>query len=480
MIIRSGRILMLRWSVAVSAALVAGCSAYHPAPLSAPALLDAHDAARLDVAAVEARAVTLAPDAPRPASGWDRLDYFAAMTLYNPRVVAARAALVTAVAAVRAARSAPTGPTLTLTSEYAHDVTTSSPWLVGGLIDIPLDIGGRRRARLATADIATLTARYDLADAIWQGRQAIRKALADRMIAERQHALLVTLGALRDRQLAAVERRLAAGEIARTDVERVRSDGANVLRRRQDAEAAIRAADQALAAAIGVPAAALRDIEPVWAGFDTPSTVIPDVRDDDRRDAILSRADILKALADYQAAEANLRGEIAKQYPQITVSPGYTWERGLVKVPFSIGLVLPPFDLNRRNIASAEAARGQAGKQLEVVVADAAAAVDTALAEARAARMALAEVRLRERPVADRLGIQADRAIKAGTIDRVDWAAAQSAAVEASLAELDALNRVQAADAALEDALRRPLDGPETGIISTIGKTDDKAGSKTR
>lgn len=135
-----------------------------------------------------------------------------------------------------------------------------------------------------------------------------------------------------------------------------------------------------------------------------------------------------------------------------------------MKVPFALGLVLPPFDLNRRNIRAAEAKRVEAGKKLDAVVADAAAAVDAALIEARAARAALADVRAREVPVAQRLAVQADRAIAAGTIDRVDWAAAQAGAVEAQLAELDALARIHTADAALEDAVRRPLTGPETAI----------------
>jgi CRISPR system Cascade subunit CasA len=448
----------------VAPLLAGGCVVYHPVPVAPGATLEKHDAATLDRAAVEARAVAIAPSVPQPGEGWDRRDYFAAIALYNPQVAVARAALASAVAAARAAHAPPAGPTLSLTSEYAHDVTASSPWLIGGAVDVPLDIGGRRAARLAVADLATMSARYDLAEALWQARQAVRKALVDRLAAERQRVLLAALQDLRDRQLQAAERRLAAGEIARTEVERIRSDGANVSRRRQDAEAARIAADQALAAAIGVPAAALAGIVPLWSGFDVPADPLKTVDPAMRHQAILSRADVLKALADYQTAEANLRGEVAKQYPQITVSPGYTWERGLVKIPVSLGLVLPPLDFNRRAIAAAEAARAEAGKRLEAVVAGAAAAVDAAVAEARAARVALVNVRTRERPVADRLARAADRTLQAGTIDRVDWAAAQAGAAEAALAEIDALARVHAADAALEDALRRPVEGPETAI----------------
>ncbi len=447
--------------------LVGGCTAYVPAPVTPAATLARREAAAVDREAVRARVAALAPGAVRPALGWDRLDYLVAATLTNPAIAAQRAALESAAARARAARAPPSGPTLTLTSEYARDAAASSPWLIGGAVDIPLDRGGRRIARLAQADIAVLGARYDLAETVWQTRQAMRAALVRALVAQRQRELLSQLADLRERQVAAMERRLASGEIARVEAERIRSEGANVMRRRRDADASATQASQSLAAAIGVPVEALAGITPVWPDFDAPPDPALAASADARRQAILSRADLLHALADYQSSEATLRGEVAKQYPQVTVSPGYTWERGLVKLPVSLGLILPPLDANRRAIAAAEASRAEAGRKLDVVVLNAAAAVDAALVEARAARAALAEVRTRERPLAERLAAAAARGLAAGSTDRAEWAAAQAGAVEAALAELDALARVHAADAALEDALRRPVAGPELAIRQT-------------
>ena len=170
---------------------------------------------------------------------------------------------------------------------------------------------------------------------------------------------------------------------------------------------------------------------------------------------------MLKAVVAYDQAEAELRGEVAKQFPAISLQPGYTWERGLVKLPFSIGLVLPPLDLNRHAIDAAEAKRAEAGRRLEAVVATAEAAIDAALVETHAARASLLHIRTVERVAADRLAAQADRELAAGAIDRTEWAAAQAGAREARASEIVALARVHAADAALEDALRRPLEGPE-------------------
>ncbi|HEX7819717.1 MAG TPA: TolC family protein, partial [Sphingobium sp.] len=81
--------------------------------------------------------------------------------------------------------------------------------------------------------------------------------------------------------------------------------------------------------------------------------------------------------------------------------------------------------------------------------------------ECRLARAALARVRSADLPIARRLAAQADAQLRRGQSDRTDWAAAQGGIAQARLAELAALARVHAADAALEDALRRPLEGPE-------------------
>jgi CRISPR system Cascade subunit CasA len=445
-------------------ALTSGCASYHPKPLDIAETATARRALTIDPAAVAERAATLAPGRAGKPLVWDRLMLLAAMTLYNPDIATSRAAVAAATANVATARQWP-NMTFTLTTEYAHDPSASSPWLLGGALDVPLDIGGRRASRIAAADLGALSARYDFAEATWAARLALRKALTDRFVADRQVAALTDLAGVRDRQYAAMEHRLAAGEASRAELDRVRADGADAARRLGDAETQRRAADYAIAAAIGVPVEAIAGLVPRWDGFDAPA---PDpsqnVTVDMRRAALLGRADILKALAAYDQTEAELRGEVAKQFPAISIGPGYTWERGLVKLPFSLGLTLPPLDLNRHAIAAAEARRAEAGKRLEAAVAAAEAAIDAALVETHAARVALAHVRTVELATAQRLAAQADRELAAGAIDRTDWAAAQAGVRQVRTVEIDALARVHAADAALEDALRRPMEGPETMI----------------
>ena len=187
-------------------------------------------------------------------------------------------------------------------------------------------------------------------------------------------------------------------------------------------------------------------------------------RSSERARAIAARADVLRGLAAYDQAEADVRAQVAQRMPALSLGPGYTWERGLVKLPFALNLALPAWDGNRAAIHAAEAHRAQAGASVEALLASAQAAIETAQAERGAAAAALARVRREELPATQRAATQADVQLKLGAIGQADWAAAQIAAAEAQLAQVDALVRLRSADLALEDALRRPLDGPETVI----------------
>lgn len=442
----------------------AGCARYDPQPVSTAETVQARAARTLDPALLDRTVRTIAPRAELAGATLDRLSLFAAILLLDPKVETARAAIETAQAQARASRKAP-GPVLTLTSEYANDPATRSPWLLGGTIDVPIDAGGRRAARLTAADSAVMVARYDFVETLWAERMAVRRALVDSMIAQRQAELARAMTALRDRQVAVVERRVAAGAAARTELVQAQLAQASALRLASDAAQRRVQADRAIAGLLGLPESAFAAFALRWENFDTPlsdplSTISPDAK----AQAIAARSNVLKALAGYDQAEANLQGEVARQFPAFVVSPGYTWERGLVKLPLSIGLALPPLDLNRAGIAAATAKRIEAGKQIESEIALAAAALDAAIAERRQAMTMLERIRSIDLPGARRLAAQVDAELQHGGIDTGEWAVAQIGLLQFRMSELDALARVHAADAMLEEAMQRPLEGPELMI----------------
>jgi len=446
-----------------SLGLLAGCMRYEPAPV----VLDEHVAKRaaasFDSAQNAATVRRIAPEA-APVAGFDRLALFAALLDHDPKLVQARAAIVSAEAEARASRHV-VGPTFTLTAEYANDPATTSPWLLGGAVNVPLDRGGQRRARLDRADLAVVMARYDYAEVLWTDRMALRRALIDGEIARRQIALGQEIASLRTRQIGALDRQVKAGQLAGAAVSPFRSLQAQEARALEDARGRVLSARTAIAGILGVPTATIVAAELSWPDFDAPrADPAAELTPELRSKAVAARADVLHALAAYDQTDADVRGEIAKQYPVLSLAPGYTWERGLVKLPLSVNLALPTFDGNRAAIRAALARRDAAGTAIETAIAGAQAEIDAALVERRAAMAALERIRATELPQVQLRADQAQAQLARGQIARAEWADAMLAVPAARLAALDALARVQAADAALENGIRRPLEGPETMI----------------
>lgn len=445
------------------AGLLAACAPVPPAPIDLPTRVQARVASPLDLGKARQIAASIAPGGRPEASGLDRLMLFAAILAQDPQVAQARAALASAKADASAARKVG-APTFTLSSEYANDPSTTSPWLLGAGTNLPLDIGGRRGARLARADLGILIARQDLAEMVWAERVALHRGLIDAMAGAEQARLGETIVALRDRQLAVLEQRARAGEIASLDLYPYRAARAAAARALSDARARAQGGRAAVAGVLGVPVGALADQTLAWPDFASPRPAAPPIAPEERARAIAARADVLRAVAAYDQAEADLRGQVAQRMPALSLGPGYTWERGLVKLPFALNLSLPSWDGNRAAILAAEAHRAQAGATLETTLAAAQAAIEAAQTERTAAAAALARVRAEELPATARAATQAQVQFKLGAISDVDRTAAQIAAAEAQLAQIDALVRLRTADLDLEDALRRPLDGPETVI----------------
>src|SRR5205807_1898591 len=85
------------------------------------------------------------------------------------------------------------------------------------------------------------------------------------------------------------------------------------------AEARIQLAD-----AIGLPEEALERLQVSFQDFNRLPSMNKLQFEKIKQVALLNRSDILAALAEYAASESALQLEIAKQYPDIHLGPGYT------------------------------------------------------------------------------------------------------------------------------------------------------------
>jgi outer membrane protein TolC len=209
-----------------------------------------------------------------------------------------------------------------------------------------------------------------------------------------------------------------------------------------------------VAVEVGIPQSALHgvkfDFNKLEHSADLPSSKIL------RQAAATQRPDVLSALADYAAAEAALRLEVAKQYPDIHLGPGYQYDQGVNKWALGVNLTLPIFDKNKGPIAEAEAKRAEAAVKVESAQAKAIGEVDRALTshDACVQRLLTAEALITEQK---KQLESAEALVKAGEGDRLSALSAQVELSAAELGRLEAEIETQQAMGAVEDAAQRPL-----------------------
>jgi CRISPR system Cascade subunit CasA len=230
-------------------------------------------------------------------------------------------------------------------------------------------------------------------------------------------------------------------EIARVEAERQQLEAAIATRRRELDEA-----EGALAAAVGVPTAELRRVEPPASS----SARCPpqEARSSLQRTALDRRWSLRQVLAAYQVAEAELRVEVSRSWPNLEIGPGLFFDHGTEK--WTVLLGLPALNRNRGGIAEAEARRRVASQRVVEVQERVLGEVEHALATCQAAE--LARVAIDSAPGTARLAY-ADSAWARGEIGRLDVVLARLDVVRNARTVAEAALRVESAALGLERAL---------------------------
>jgi outer membrane protein TolC len=217
-----------------------------------------------------------------------------------------------------------------------------------------------------------------------------------------------------------------------------------------------------LAAAIGVPVSALEDIRLSFQSITKIHPAIPSSQV--RRQALLSRPDVLASLAEYQASQSALQLEIARQYPDINIGPGYSYDQSENKWSLGISLSLPVFNQNQGAIAAAEGRRNEAAAKFNELQADISSRIEHA--------SAVYEASLRKLQIAESMAdewLKKMEAVKkmyeAGEILKLEVTAAALEASANDLNQLTAKIEVFEALSLLEEGMQQPADLPAWQLV---------------
>jgi outer membrane protein TolC len=196
-----------------------------------------------------------------------------------------------------------------------------------------------------------------------------------------------------------------------------------------------------------------------------------------RRQALLNRADVRGALAEYAASQSALQLEIANQYPDVQLGPGYGWNTGNAgDNQWTLGLTvtMPLLNQNEGPIAEARAKRAEAAAHFLTVQTAAITQIDGALAGYRSALQRAATADALQDNLQKRLdSIRAQAAV--GETGPLALASAETEFHTGVQNRLNALIKAQQALGQLEDAVQSPLTlPPETldSVQNTSSKTE--------
>ena len=453
----------------MTAGLLAGCARFQPQPLAPEKTAAQLESRRLDDAGLkkflEKNLGHELETWPLPA--WNLNSLTLAAFYFHPDLDVARAQWRVAEAGVKTAGAHP-NPSVSVTPGYDSQIPGNySPWLVPVTFDVPIETAGKRAKRIAETQDASKSAYWNLITTAWQIRSGVRASLLDFTVAGQRAGLLKDQLANQEQIVKLLQQRLDAGEISRPELvtaqialNKTRLDFSDA--QSKQAESRLR-----LAEALGVSSAAVDGLN---LDFNFSATAPAGLTSADaRRVALLGRSDICGALADYAAAEDDLRLQVAKQYPDLHLGPGYAWNNGNAgDSQWSLGLTLelPILDQNQGPIAAAKARRELAATQFTALQAKVIAGIDRAVAGYN-----LANQRLKtddDLLATEQKQRQSAAALfQAGAADRLDSVSAQMELDNATLAHLDGQVKFQTALGALEDALQRPADAMEAAVTAT-------------
>lgn len=376
---------------------------------------------------------------------------------FNPAIEASRAKVAAANAAVGTARQR-INPTFSAEGGYNKTPDSVSTWAVSPAFTI--ETAGKRGYRILEAQKLAEASRIAVWESAWQVRSGLRKALAARWAADSKLELLRSEEAIRKEIATIYQKRVELGESSNPELTAGRSELAALAVSISNAEGEQATALAAIAESTGLPLTALAGTPLDLTAFSNPTSPdqLPLLQVE--RAGLLHRADIRRSLVEYEAIDARLRLVLANQYPNITLSPSYTFQEGFPA--YALGSILeslPVFHRNQGPIAEQEAARREAEAKLKALQAQIVGETESALTQYRVAVNEWTVARDTYLLAQHRREVAVQASFRAGESDRLDLTQARLLTLTAQRVQLDALTRAQAALAALEDAVQAPLSG---------------------
>jgi outer membrane protein, heavy metal efflux system len=269
-----------------------------------------------------------------PITSWD-IDRLTLSALYfHPALKVAKSDYAVALAGIT---SAGLRPMVGLNGQLSHSNQANgdiNPWAYGLQVDIPFITANKRQINIDIAQYQADIAKIFVSESAWMLRQQLSLDLIT--LAEQQalHSSLTKLQKSQADLLNAYQKRLDLGVAGKSDVLPIRLQHDQAAWQLQQLTLQIKQTQQKIMHDAGLTdqqnvylnIAPLNISQILKARFDQPQTY-QDAKTIQHY-ALTNRMDIQRGLAQYAKAESQLRLEMAKRYPDISLSPGILYEYG--------------------------------------------------------------------------------------------------------------------------------------------------------
>jgi outer membrane protein TolC len=378
----------------------------------------------------------------------DRLSLAAAY--FHPDVALARAEADEVAAGIKTAKMLP-NPVFTFMPQYASfRAPVFTPWFLGPSLTVPIETAGKRSKRTEQALAAAEAARWRVSARAWVARSRVRASMLELHGARENIRLLEREQTLHDEAIKKLTAQMEAGDVSPFELTQARLMLNRARLALEDAQRLATTGEARLAAAVGVPLNAIQAIKLDLTTFQR----LPEPNHSRKR-ALTQRADLLALLSEYAAAEALLKVELARQYPDVNLAPGYDYNSGQNRWQLGLNVQLP-LNRNRGPIAEAEARRVTAEKRFLAQQGTIQGELDIALAAYQASR-AKAGTAAQLANEADAASETTQKMVEAGNVSALEYTRRQIEASAAKVALMAANIEAQTAAGALEDAMQSPL-----------------------
>lgn len=347
----------------------------------------------------------------------------------------------------------------TISGQYSKSNNANqdiSPHAYSLSIDLPLETANKRNIRIESAQHLSEAAKLRIAQAAWQLRNDVATTFSEYQTNRQLVQLLTKEQAYRKEIVAIYQKRIDLGESSSVELSKSKLQlqtltAALEAKQRQHLVLLSRLASQ-----LGLP---LNQVEQMQiADSQPPGDLNSAIATDLQSTALLNRLDIRIALERYAVAEAKLKLEIARQYPDIVISPNYTYEFGNKIWSLGLSSLMTILTKNKLAIAEATQLREVEAKQFEALQASVIAEINIAKAKlAQASQLLDSQESLHQQQRSNTTRME--HRLRAGEIDRLELTYAKLEELLAEQNVAQASYQLASSMHALENAIQAPLAG---------------------